>query len=285
MYFDIDNPDLDEAMKSTLNLAEHLSERIPERHLSIYFSGNKGFHLQFPSNVFDLKDRLPDEKVSYAYKNYAKRLKEEHAPDIDLAVYEPKRLWRIVNSKHEESGLYKVPVTVSELEVLSAEEIRELAEKPRKDIYAERNGATPVLEMAELYEELREQEPQDSIVKAENLDGTRPRRVTEPIIDEKTPCIESLLSGVDKGERNESAIRLASAFRNFGYSEKRALNELESWNSKNNPPLPGHEVRNTLRSAYRNQYNYGCKDHLLEKYCDKDECEILEEERISKCSA
>lgn len=25
------------------------------------------------------------------------------------------------------------------------------------------------------------------------------------------------------------------------------------------------------------KYNYRCKDHLLEKYCDKDECPIIGE--------
>lgn len=83
------------------------------------------------------------------------------------------------------------------------------------------------------------------------------------------------MRGVGEGERNEAAIRLASAFNNMGYSEKRAYRELEGWNSRNNPPLPSHEVRNSLRSAYRNKYNYGCIDHLLEEYCDKDECEIV----------
>ncbi len=276
MYFDIDSEDLEEAKESTLNLVDHLTDTISERYLSVYFSGRKGFHLQFPSKVFNLKEKLPDESASYAYKNYAKDLKQSHAPDIDLAVYEPKRLWRVVNSRHEESGLYKVPVTLSELELLSSDEIKELAREPRRDIYAERNEATPILEMEELYEEMKEKEPQDSIVKVEELDEERPRRVSEPIIDEKTPCIKSLLRGVGEGQRNEAAIRLASVFNNMGYSEKRTLSELESWNSKNSPPLPNHEIRNSLRSAYRNQYNYGCRDHLLEKYCDKDECNILE---------
>jgi len=270
LYFDIDNPDLEEARTSALNLVNQLP--VPERYVEIYFSGNKGFHVEIPPEVFDLEEMLPDEKAAYAYKNIAKEMKQDVAPDIDLAVYEPKRLWRVVNSKHEKTGLYKVPVTQTELKLLSPGEIREVAESPRPDIYRDRE-AEPVEEMQELYEEYREQDPRNSIPD----DEEERRTVTEPIIEEETPCIESLLRGVDEGERNEAAIRLASALNNMDYSKERALTKLEGWNTRNSPSLPNHEIRNTVASAYGNQYNYGCRDHLLERYCVRDKCSILDE--------
>jgi len=75
------------------------------------------------------------------------------------------------------------------------------------------------------------------------------------------PCIKTLIQGVDEGLRNEVGIRLASYLLNFrGLSKTKALAKLQSWNSRNRPPLPNREIEAILKSAETHGYVYGCDD-------------------------
>jgi hypothetical protein len=87
------------------------------------------------------------------------------------------------------------------------------------------------------------------------------------------PCIKALLKGVEEGLRNEVGIRLASYLLNFrGLLRAKALAQLESWNSKNRPPLPQTELNNILKSAEAHGYVYGCDDGIFKVYCDRAKC-------------
>jgi len=70
--------------------------------------------------------------------------------------------------------------------------------------------------------------------------------------------INKLLLGVEEGERNVSAIRVATWYRIKGLSEDICLEKLVEWNQKNTPPLPESELEAVVRSAYRPEvpYNY-----------------------------
>ena len=50
---------------------------------------------------------------------------------VDTQIYDNKRLFRIPNTRHEKSGLYKIPITLNELQTLSIDQIREMAVKQR----------------------------------------------------------------------------------------------------------------------------------------------------------
>jgi hypothetical protein len=91
-------------------------------------------------------------------------------------------------------------------------------------------------------------------------------------------CIERLLQGVEEGERNETAIRLASYFMNFRKLPKnKSWEKLKEWNSRNNTPLDTNELRIVFDSAIKGKYNYGCRDFLLNKYCTGKDCPLAKE--------
>ena len=80
------------------------------RAVRVYFSGGKGFHAEIPGTLFggfepgtDLHRRL-------------KRAAELLMGDIpfDGSIYDKLRLWRLPNSAHGSTGLYKVPLTAHE---------------------------------------------------------------------------------------------------------------------------------------------------------------------------
>lgn len=91
-------------------------------------------------------------------------------------------------------------------------------------------------------------------------------------------CIKELLQGVKNGERNETAIRLASYLINFKkLSKDEAWNKLLEWNRKNQIPLEEDELRTVLASAQKHNYIYGCNDKLLSQHCARENCPLAKE--------
>ena len=71
-----------------------------------------------------------------------------------------------------------------------------------------------------------------------------------------------------EGERNNALMRLAVYFKTrFNLSSLTAL--LNTWNIDNNIGLSDSEINRTIESAM-NEYDFGCNDGLLTKYCSKE---------------
>ena len=89
-------------------------------------------------------------------------------------------------------------------------------------------------------------------------------------------CIQKLLKGVNKGERNEACIRLCSYFANFRMIDpNKTWKLILQWNKRNNPPLEEKELRQVFESALKGGYVFGCSDPLLSNYCNgKPECPL-----------
>lgn len=122
IWFDFDNKDnLEEAKASAFTLCVRLMDYgIPEESLIITFSGNKGFGVEFVHNW-----KLNPEEVKNICTSLASDLES-----FDTSVYNSNRILRVINTKHQKSGLYKVPLTFEDLECLTIEEIQEIAQSP-----------------------------------------------------------------------------------------------------------------------------------------------------------
>src|SRR5690606_30426160 len=102
---------------------------IDRSQIQLYFSGNKGIHITVDADVMGLKPHLA---LNNVYKEIAKDISKfcENGT-LDLAVYDDKRMFRMVNSINKKSGLYKIPITYEEFQRCTIREIKELARKPR----------------------------------------------------------------------------------------------------------------------------------------------------------
>jgi len=69
--------------------------------------------------------------------------------------------------------------------------------------------------------------------------------------------ISRILNGVPEGERDESAIRLATWYRRQGKTEEETLELLLEWNKLNKPPLPDNVIQEKVKSAYKREEPYG----------------------------
>lgn len=124
IYLDFDTKDdLETARKSAVKAVETLiNNGWDESSIDIAFSGNKGF-----SVVANLNEDITPEE----HKNLATQL-FGHLPGFDESIYNASRIFRIVNTKHNESGLYKIQLTENQLKTKSIGAIKTAATNKQK---------------------------------------------------------------------------------------------------------------------------------------------------------
>jgi hypothetical protein len=93
-----------------------------------YFSGSKGFSVDAPSVLFGGFE--PGSDVARRLGRLAGTL-AAGLETFDRSIYHLTALWRVPNTRHGRSGLYKIPLSAGELVHLSIDEIRKLARSPR----------------------------------------------------------------------------------------------------------------------------------------------------------
>ena len=98
------------------------------QRVRIAFSGNKGFSLEIPGNA--LRGIHARGEPPRAIQATCRDVFQD-CPTLDTKIYESVRLWRLINSRHETSGLYKTRLSLHELKTLKIEDIRQLATRPR----------------------------------------------------------------------------------------------------------------------------------------------------------
>ncbi len=262
LWFDIDNVNLEEALSNAREIISRLEGNfgVNPIHLSVYFSGNKGYHIGIPSNLFGL---VPDVNVPQVNKLMAKKIADE--TPIDMSIYERNRLWRVPNSINAKSGLYKMPLSYNELTTLDSEAHKKLATTPREYNQPpfEEDEKTNSL-LVKLYNDAKQSLSPKPPIKNNNLH----------LKGISKPCIETLFGGVTTGKRNEACMRLADHLRKQGVNEKDAVVNLREWNLKNTPQLDETEIVSTIKSVYTGDYDYGCNDEMLKSLC-VSECQLV----------
>lgn len=212
LYFDFDSKeDIDKARVDALEVANRLITRgFEEDNIGCYFTGGKGFSIEVETNEYITPDKF-------------KAITMDVAGDLntfDTVVADPNRIVRVHNTRHQNSGLYKIPLTPDELVNLSVDEIKLLAKNPR---------ANRMLKVAKLPQNIKDVEP----VKEKKLDEIA-RELTFDIssIDMKArlPKVDEsrhlLLNGFFRaGERNPAMLCLSATLKNVGYDldQTRAL--------------------------------------------------------------
>lgn len=127
-YFDLDSEHLEVSHQEVKKLYRALSEDIPPDAIRTYFTGAKGFHIEVPASVLGVSV-APD--LSKVHRLIAEHYhKELDLSTTDFGVYEPRRMWRMPDSIHQKTGLYKVELLEGEL-MGSLGNILSIAQQPR----------------------------------------------------------------------------------------------------------------------------------------------------------
>src|SRR3990167_7744405 len=203
IVFDFDHKeDLNVARKDAVKVLSRLEQfGIKPETVEVYFSGNKGFTLL--SNID--RNLTPKELKHIALKKIGKDIQT-----VDPKLYNASRILRVPGTKHQESGNYKIPLTLEELQFLS---IHEIVTKSRSldNIKDEYNwGISSPSEVLFDFSELNKKE-----LKIENkVDLSR-----KPYGWKN--CKWNILQGNFKpGDRHEALIVLAASCKGFGYDKE-----------------------------------------------------------------
>ncbi len=204
LYFDFDSKeDLSIAQTEAIEVANRLITRgFDEDNIGCYFTGGKGFSIEVEMN-----DYVTPEKFKAIVFDVAGDL-----TTFDAVVNDPNRIVRIFNTKHQNSGLYKIPLTPEELTTLTIPEIKLLAKNPR---------ANRMLKVAEIPQNIKDIEPmkEKSIVdigKELTFDITSIDMKSRPKGMDEARWL--LTNGFFRsGERNHAMLCLASTYKNQGY--------------------------------------------------------------------
>ena len=123
--------DLPQAQVVTKALLARLESefQVDCRNIRIVFSGNKGFHLELPSELFG--GFTPSTSIPRLHNAIVRYLAMGFDKNVDLDIYYTLGLIRIENTKHSSSGLFAIPLTLEEINTLTIEQIKALAVSPR----------------------------------------------------------------------------------------------------------------------------------------------------------
>jgi KaiC/GvpD/RAD55 family RecA-like ATPase len=268
---DIDTPsgDLEDAKDKTIQFLAYLETLgIEGKDIYIYFSGSKGFHIMLPHALFGY---FPSDKLCREFKKIATvlasrsevGLMDADKTGIDL-IYDQTRLFRLPNTKHGKSGLYKIQLTLDEVKLLTIDQIKKMAEAPRDLLYMPSVSAShPLLRDVYMKAQLNNAVQSANIIPAHNLSHGN----DEYEIKNGKVCISRLLKGVGSGQRDEVAVRLADHFRKQGLPRELTTSMLLAWNQKNDPPMSNRDIEIKVDSAWSNEMDYGCNDHILAAQC------------------
>jgi hypothetical protein len=128
LYFDLDSGKDDgvEAQADTIKLVDLLLEYVPKTALRLYFTGAKGFHVELEPLAVGI---TPTARLWDTFRYIAQHLTDElELTTIDFQCYDWRRMWRLPNSQHQKTSLFKVEITYDQLSDLAA--VKEYAREP-----------------------------------------------------------------------------------------------------------------------------------------------------------
>ena len=203
-------PALDAGRRFTTTVL-HRYPSLSDADLEIFYSGRRSIHVELP-----LPHRPPPGLMFNATcRKFSFRLAKLAGVDTVVGVkfdegnYDRVRLWRLVNSRHAKSGLFKVKLSYEELMGLSAEGVRMLAAAPRPYSPLDPTFA-PVPELEHDWEQAAEAVAKEFLVKSaqkmEDAAAGGPDRLNRRTLD-------FIAGGAEPGDRHRL---LYSAARNIG---------------------------------------------------------------------
>jgi len=228
--------------------------------IRFYFSGKKGISLLIHAECIGYK---PHEYLNEIFKQMVMEVKTYCPNDtLDTRIYDRVRLWRLINSRHEDSGFYKVPLTYQEVVSKSLIEVKELASTMRK---IEIKNPAPVAKAIKKVSQLIKD------FKPNRIDDAPGRRLKFV-----PPCVDNILNfQIAEGRRNNSAAALANFFKQFGKPYDETCDLMNDWNNKCCvPSLPASELLSTVRSAYTTNKTWGCGSMIALSECEPTKCKF-----------
>lgn len=282
LVFDFDSKDdLVEAQKDAVEISDRLiSHGIKESDLRISFSGGKGFHVE----VY-LDENMTVDEFKAITKQLANGLKT-----FDKRINDHARPFRALGSVNIKTGLFKIPVTLEQLKVLTVGEIQEKAKSlgnvEKTDFKWSVSSLPESIKSLKTFKNNFE-------VSVNNIETTELDWNIKPKF--LTNCRFSLQNGYfGQGDRNNALLCLAATYKNLGFDIEhtyRLLKGVAEKQSKRNGDdrYPDSEIYNNIvMQVYSDDWKGGqftCRDqsNWLYDYCQSlgnKKCNHKEEDAL-----
>lgn len=213
LIFDFDSTDLEKARKEAVITSERLiADGISEESIGVFFSGGKGFHL-----VVETTEGMTPKQTKQIALKYTK-----DCETFDSVVYNANRIFRVPFTKHPESGLYKTPLSLSELREMSVDEIINEA----KNEYFPEPISTKSVDSS-IFRVIDSSSPIESLTSDEStlLVDLDLRRKPKNL----SPWKYALEQGFfPPGQRSNSLLILASTYKAMGYNKTKCYYSLKA---------------------------------------------------------
>lgn len=248
IYFDFDCKEskhltVEDARQETVECVDRLlNHGFKLNNIAISFSGNKGFGIDVTTNQF-----FTPQEIKSICLNIAEGLNT-----VDTKMYNANRIWRVPGTRHQESGLYKIPLTFKQLQELDVVSIREKASSLENAENLEYNIAeVPPSILALKNKKLtvsKALEP-DQVYDLDQVDFKhKPKGFSN--------CKFAIMNGFfEAGERNDALTIMAATCRAVGYPKEIAYKiclgsaELQAARTGQEPKDPA-EIQNSINSVY-----------------------------------
>ena len=266
--FDIDSKDLEVSKQNTIILIDWLKEQglYDEYAAKIAFSGSKGFHLTL-NTAYEFEPKELKSLCMYI-SSQVPFIEEAGFQRVDPTIYNTTRQFRIVNTKHDKSGLYKIEMVESELRTCTMETIKLAAAEPQRtypfeSIIDDKPIRAILLQLAEDKPKSKYEAPKSGVIKT--LMGAKRKK-----------CIEIIQEGDMKdGESNSGLLRLASYYRRQGYTQEQCREKLVEAAANRKAKYPfTNDIddakidQEILYSVYSTEgYIFTCQDWFLKQKC------------------
>jgi DNA primase catalytic subunit len=125
LVFDFDSKELEKALTDARVLVSRLAEEFNPEAIRVFFSGSKGMHVEIHLEQF-----LTREKFETIIDFYAGDLET-----FDTKIKDEQRLFRFPLTKHNKTGLFKIPLSIDQLNSMDINSIKELAKEIKPEFY------------------------------------------------------------------------------------------------------------------------------------------------------
>lgn len=215
--------------------------QISREYIQPWFSGN-GYHIEL-AELFNFN---PGKQLARTVRETLKTL----FPEAD-DIYDIPRLIRVGNTLNQKTGRYKIPLTLEELQTLTAQEITVLAESVRPEFKSElREAVTKILSKFVV-------EPLPDVPYNTMVSKDKPGQVVT--------CMQKVFNaGETPGTRHEKILRMTSAFRRAGIPFEGVVTLMQKWAAGLEP----YEVRRIVEDLFKKGYQYACHDTVMAANCD-----------------
>lgn len=270
LFIDVDGKDLAEALDLLRKSLDILfSKGVKQEHLSLFFSGSKGFHVYLHAGAF-----LPEPDVlnfSIAKTVAESLFGQLLGTKVDAKNFEINRLVREAGTINEKSGLYKTPISLEDFHLITPDSIRDVSLsgvfKPEffdGSLFWE---CAPVPALADLWKESSEKLArgtygvQARVASPGAYSAPRPSTMQT----EMPACIANMLQHVSQGTLpegygNQVLSILAAHYRWMPEDATLGmlLGMLPGLNKNRKDKITEFEVKTSVRQVYERGYRTGC---------------------------